>query len=57
MFRQPILQVQRQVEAPVKARTDVQKAHLSDKINSVGYDAQLANADRQNLLQKQQQTL
>jgi hypothetical protein len=52
-----ILQVQRQTEVQVKARTDLPKARLSDKLNSVGDDAQLANVDLQNILQKQQQTL
>ena len=52
-----IQQVMRQAEAQVKTHTEVQKARLSDKLNSVGDDAQLANVDLQNALQKQQQTL
>lgn len=52
-----ILQVQRQAEAQVSARTEAQKARLAAKMNSVGDDAQLANLELQNILQKQQQTL
>ena len=35
---------------------DEQKARFSDELNSLDNDAQLANVDLQNLLQKQQQT-
>ncbi len=52
-----IQQIQRQAEAQVRARTEVQKARLSGKLQSAGDDAQLANVELQNLLQKQQQTL
>ena len=52
-----ILQVQRQAEAQVNARTAAQKARLSAKMNSVGDDAQLANLELQNVVQKQQQIL
>jgi hypothetical protein len=55
--QETIQQVQSQAEAQVKARTEVQKARIRDKLNSVGDDAQLANVDLQNILQKQQQTL
>ena len=36
---------------------DTAKTGLEEKLNSVGDDAQLANVDLQNMLQKQQQTL
>lgn len=52
-----ILQVQRQAELQVKARTEAQRSRLAEKMNSVGDDAQLANVELQNVLQKQQQTL
>lgn len=52
-----ILQVQRQAESQVKARTETQKARLAEKMNSVGDDAQLTNVELQNVLQKQQQAL
>lgn len=55
--QQTIRQVKSQAEAQVKARTELEKARLSGRLNSIGDDAQLANVELQNLLQKQQQTL
>lgn len=55
--QETIQKVQRQAEAKGKARTDLERARLSKRLNSVGDDAQLANVDLQNALQKQQQTL
>ncbi|MBD0316453.1 MAG: hypothetical protein ICV75_07155, partial [Nitrospiraceae bacterium] len=52
-----IQQVQWQAEAQIKTSMDRQKRTMQDKLNSVGDDAQLANVDLQNTLQKQQQTL
>jgi hypothetical protein len=40
-----------------KAGLDTYIKNLEEKLNSVGDDAQLANVDLQNILQKQQQTL
>ncbi|MEM6731734.1 MAG: hypothetical protein AAF658_09265, partial [Myxococcota bacterium] len=40
-----------------KAQLDTYITNLEEKLNSVGDDAQLANVDLQNMLQKQQQTL
>jgi hypothetical protein len=54
---QTVQQIQRQAEAQVKARTELEKARLSSRLHSIGDDAQLANVDLQNLLQKQQQML
>lgn len=39
-----------------RGMTDLQKS-FQEKLNSIGDDAQLANVDMQNILQKQQQTL
>lgn len=39
------------------ARLDAAIAHWEDQLNTIGDDAQLANVDLQNWLQKQQQTL
>ncbi|MDP1947328.1 MAG: hypothetical protein Q8L77_07490 [Nitrospirota bacterium] len=55
--QETIQQVQRHAETQVKARTDLEKTRLAAKLNSIGDDAQLANVDLQNILQKQQQTL
>lgn len=55
--QQTVQQVQRQAEAQVKARTDLATARLRERLNSGGDDAQLANVELQNLLQRQQQTL
>ena len=52
-----VQQIRLQAEAQVKARMDAQKKSMADRLNSVGDDAQLANVDLQNMLQKQQQTL
>ena len=38
-------------------QVDDQIAKWEDKLNTIGDDAQLANVDLQNMLQKQQQTL
>jgi hypothetical protein len=54
---QTVQQIQRQAEAQVNARTAAEKARISSRLHSIGDDAQLANVDLQNLLQKQQQTL
>ena len=43
--------------ANLKSRMDLHIQQLEEKLNSVGDDAQLANVDLQNVLQKQQQTL
>jgi len=43
--------------ATTKAELDTYIQGLEEKLNSVGDDAQLANVDLQNMLQKQQQTL
>ncbi len=50
-------QVIGQAHAQVKARADADRKRLTDKMNMMGDDAQLANLEMQNLLQKQQQTL
>ena len=44
-------------EASFKSRMEAHVRELEEKLNSVGDDAQLANVDLQNVLQKQQQTL
>jgi len=44
-------------EAKTKAELDAYIANLEEKLATVGDDAQLANADLQSVLQKQQQTL
>ena len=38
-------------------RLDAEISRWEDRLNSLGDDAQLANVDLQNILQKQQQTL
>jgi chromosome segregation ATPase len=40
-----------------RQEADARRRQLEDKLNTVGDDAQLANVDLQNILQKQQQTL
>jgi hypothetical protein len=40
-----------------KGELDTYIQGMEEKLNSVGDDAQLANVDLQNMLQKQQQTL
>ena len=40
-----------------KAELDIYIQGMEEKLNSVDDDAQLANVDLQNMLQKQQQTL
>ena len=55
--QETIQQVPRQAEAQVRVRTDAQVTASRNRRSSVGDDAQLANVDLQNLLQKQQQTL
>lgn len=53
-----VQQIRRQAEAEIKTRMDaVKKRTMEDKLNAAGDDAQLANVDLQNVLQKQQQTL
>lgn len=41
----------------VQATLSRLQRHLQERLNSIGDDAQLANVDLQNVLQKQQQTL
>jgi uncharacterized phage infection (PIP) family protein YhgE len=41
----------------IKQELDARISSLEEKLNSIGDDAQLANVDLQNILQKQQQTL
>lgn len=50
-------QVTGQAHAQLKARVDADRKRLADKINMMGDDGKLANAELQNVLQKQQQTL
>ncbi len=50
-------QVLQQAQAQLKARTDAAKGAMDKNMASVGDDAQLANVDLQNQVQKQQQTL
>ena len=50
-------QVTRQAQSQVKARTDADRRRLETLRNLQGDDGQLANAELQHLLQKQQQTL
>ncbi len=50
-------QVTGQAHAQLKARADAARKRLADKMNTLGDDAQLANVEMQNILQKQQQTL
>jgi hypothetical protein len=44
-------------EAQIKARIDAQKMKAANTVNAMGDDAQLANVDLQNQLQKQQQVM
>lgn len=50
-------QVTGQAHAQLKARADAARKRLADKMNTLGDDAQLANVEMQNILQKQQQAL
>jgi hypothetical protein len=52
-----VQQVQQQAEAQIRARMDTQRRALATTLNSTGDDAQLANVDLQNALQKQEQAL
>jgi len=52
-----VQQIQGQAEVLVKMRVDADRKRLTEKMNSVGDDAQLANVELQNILQKQQQAL
>tara|TARA_B100000676_G_scaffold301393_1_gene348519 strand:+ start:176 stop:1048 length:873 start_codon:yes stop_codon:yes gene_type:complete len=55
---QPKLDTEKlQIQAQTKEELDVYIQNLEETLNSVGDDAQLANVDLQNMLQKQQQTL
>lgn len=61
--RQPIdvqatlQQVTGHAQAQLKTRADADRKRLADRLNTLGDDAQLANVELQNILQKQQQTL
>ncbi|MBN1962777.1 MAG: hypothetical protein JW841_17740 [Deltaproteobacteria bacterium] len=53
----PFVQVDQKRKLNTCADLDAELKSLEDKLNTVGDDAQLANVDLQNSLQKQQQTL
>ena len=52
-----ILQVQRQAEMQVKARTDMEKARLSNTVDSIGEMGQQANLRMQQIMQRQQEAM